>query len=235
MTSTPQQLFTPDPGTITDFTGKRPADIYNESVMPTVNSFLDLLGDDPGGLDEARKRRQQQAAVDASLLDEAPQEQNFVDQMLARKRGEEPVLPVDNDLYVTPTVDYNSAESNAPGSAPTKTEFKGGMKIKLANYGYDSDTSPDYNSNVLRIGHANNKLKDGVSAALTKSLAKRLGLKTGDYFEAVTAEGKVLKRRYDDTVPSVYRGKKLPETVDLYERSGKNNFGGTVVDIRPIR
>ena len=106
--------------------------------------------------------------------------------------------------------------------------------IKLANYGYASDTTKDYNSNVAKIGHANNKLESGVSAALTKSLAKRYGLKTGDYFEAITADGKVLRRRYDDTVPSTYKGKALPETVDLYEQSGSNKFGGTVVGLRTI-
>lgn len=130
-----------------------------------------------------------------------------------------------------PMVDYNAPIAS---QQPTTSQNSSGGTIKLANYGYASDTSPDYNSNVLRIGHANNPLKDGVSAALTKSLAKRHGLKTGDWFEIVTDKG-VMKRRYDDTVPTSYRGKPLPETVDLYELRGSNKFGGRVSEIRPLR
>lgn len=106
--------------------------------------------------------------------------------------------------------------------------------IKLSNYGYDSDSSPDYNSNVLRIGHADNKLVDGESAALTKSLADRYGLKSGDMFEATTEDGKKITRRYDDTVPNTYKGKPLPETVDLYNQNGSNSFGGKVIGIKPL-
>jgi hypothetical protein len=132
--------------------------------------------------------------------------------------------------------DYNAPiapTASAPASPATPIpRSKGGFK--LSNYGYDSDSSPDYNSNTLKIGHSNNPLKDGVSAALTKSLAERFGLKTGDYFEAETSDGKVLRRRYDDTVPTSYRGKKLPETVDLYEVNGSNKFGGQVTSIRKL-
>ena len=65
-------------------------------------------------------------------------------------------------------------------------------------------------------------------------MAQRLGLKTGDRFEVVTDDGRVFQRRYDDTVPSMYKGKPLPETVDLYNRSGSNKFGGVVKEIRPL-
>lgn len=133
-----------------------------------------------------------------------------------------------------PMEDYNMPVQEGPTQTTTKPQ-SGGLNIKLANYGYDSDTSPDYNSNVLKIGHANNPLKDGVSAALTKSLANRYGLKTGDMFEVTTADGKTMTRRYDDTVPGSYRGKKLPETVDLYELNGNNKFSGRVTGIRPLK
>jgi bifunctional DNA-binding transcriptional regulator/antitoxin component of YhaV-PrlF toxin-antitoxin module len=137
-------------------------------------------------------------------------------------------------------VDYNAPVQDAVLNQPIIQEAamplpKDGEAIKLANYGYDSDSSPDTNSNILKIGHANNKLEDGVSAALTKSLAQRYGLKTGDFFEITTADGKTMKRRYDDTVPRSYRGKSLPETVDLYERGGSNKFGGKVVEIKPLK
>jgi bifunctional DNA-binding transcriptional regulator/antitoxin component of YhaV-PrlF toxin-antitoxin module len=78
------------------------------------------------------------------------------------------------------------------------------------------------------------KLVDGRSAALTKSLARRYGLKTGDEFEVLTADGEIMVRTYDDTVPTTYKGKPLPETVDLYETRGSNSFGGTVVGIRKL-
>lgn len=108
------------------------------------------------------------------------------------------------------------------------------VDIKLANYGYDDDTSPDYNSNVLRIGHANNKLEDGKSAAITKSLANRLGLKTGDWVKVDTTQGEMVVR-YDDTVPSTYKGKPLPETVDIYRRNGSNDWGGKVKSISLLK
>lgn len=106
--------------------------------------------------------------------------------------------------------------------------------IKLSNYGYASDSTPDSYS-AAGIGHANNKLESGVSAAITKSLANRLGLKTGDWVEVQTADGKTLRRRYDDTVPSYdKRTGALPETVDLYEKGGSNSFGGRVTSIRKV-
>lgn len=233
------KLFAADPGHIFDFSGTHPAEIFNESVVPRVNSFLDLLGDDPSGLEDARQRREEELT------------RRTEDDMFAKKQDDdflsslraEPELPMDmGELAIPEMGDYDGpSRSAAPArSAPPEMvkdpESAGFIKssIKLANYGYDSDTSPDHNSNVLKIGHANNKLVDGYSAALTKTLAKRLGLKTGDEFDVITADGKVLTRRYDDTVPPSYKGKALPETVDLYETKGSNSFGGRVVGIRPV-
>lgn len=222
-------MFSTDPGHLFDFSGKRPADIFNEAILPKVNSFADLLGEDPMGLEDARRRRETQLQQDLSREAYAEQQDDAFLNQLNERRAQQgaarPPLAVDTG--------FDAGGYDAPITRPPART--GGGKIKLANYGYDSDSSPDHNSNVLRIGHANNKLEDGVSAALTKSLAKRYGLKTGDYFEAVTADGKVLRRRYDDTVPTTYKGKPLPETVDLYERNGSNNFGGSVVGIRPLR
>lgn len=149
-----------------------------------------------------------------------------------------------NDLLMTqpqqgavpeeePMEDYNMPVQQGTPQTPAQPQ-SGGLNIKLANYGYDSDTSPDTNSNILKIGHSNNPLKDGVSAALTKSLATRYGLKTGDMFEVTTADGKTMQRRYDDTVPNFYRGKPLPETVDLYETKGSNSFGGRVTGLKKL-
>jgi hypothetical protein len=85
---------------------------------------------------------------------------------------------------------------------------------------------------VLRIGNRNNKLVDGQSAAITASFAKKHGIKAGQSFEILTSDGKVQRRTYDDTVPPTYKGKALPETIDLYERGGSNNFGGKIVGLK---
>ncbi len=216
-------MFSTDPGKIFDFSSKKPADIFNEAILPTVNSFMDLVGNDPGGLEEASQRRKQRLEQNLSREALSRQEDDAFLANLMEQRDERQRQPVGD------VEGYDEPVSGAPTGDFDKTN------IKLANYGYDSDSSPDHNSNTLRIGHANNKLVDGYSAALTKSLAKRYGLKTGDEFQVVTADGKTMTRRYDDTVPTTYKGKPLPETVDLYERGGSNKFGGKVVGIRPLK
>lgn len=211
-------LFGTDPGFVTDFSGKSAAEIYNEAVVPRVNAF-----DAMGFLEEGRKRRDLQLQQD--LAEEAfsrNADDAFLAGLLDRRAPAGGSEPNFRDLSFT-AEDLTSADPKPAG------------RIKLSNYGYSSDSSPDYNSNVKRIGHSNNKLVNGVSAALTASLAKRLGIRPGQEFEAVTDDGKVYRRRYDDTVPTTYKGKPLPETVDLYDLNGSNAFGGTVVEIRPLK
>lgn len=212
-------LFGTDPGFVTDFSGKSAAEIYNEAVVPRVNAF-----DAMGFLEEGRRRRETQLEQD--LAQEAfsrNSDDEFLRDLTDRRSpsvgGSEPDF---DSLSMT----MDDLEPESGGS--------GGGAIKLSNYGYDTDTSPDYNSNVRRIGNRNNRLVDGVSAALTASLAKRMGILPGQEFEAVAKDGTVYRRRYDDTVPTTYKGKPLPETVDLYQRKGSNSFGGTIVEIRPI-
>ena len=103
--------------------------------------------------------------------------------------------------------------------------------IKLSNYGYADDTTPDSNS-ARGIGHSDNKLEDGTSAALSKSLANRLGVKTGDWLNIQTTQGP-MRVRYDDTVPDSdprVNGP-LPETIDIFRRNGSNGWGGKVTGI----
>jgi hypothetical protein len=239
-------LFSTDYGNISDFSAKRPSDIFNEAVVPRVNSFLDLLGEDPSGLEDARKRREQHTSeLDTRQMFDEQQDEEFIQQLRTNPRmeeGEDPVVTFNRPVQPAGAQSPTQAPSELPKPnirltekdiAPSGEGFDK-VSLKLSNYGYSSDSSPDYNSNVLKIGHANNKLEDGVSAALTKSLASRYGLKTGDKFEVVTADGKTMTRRYDDTVPTTYKGKKLPETVDLYEIKGSNKFGGKVVGIRKL-
>jgi hypothetical protein len=114
-----------------------------------------------------------------------------------------------------------------------KTSSTSGVSIKLSNYGYASDTTPDTNS-ANGIGHANNQLEDGKSAAISKSLADRLNLKTGDMVELQTTKG-TFQVRYDDTVPSTdSRTGDLPETVDIYRKDGSNGWGGKITKITKI-
>jgi len=229
-----QQLFTTDPGKITDFTGRSAADIFNSSVVPRVSALEQLFAQSNQMLD-ARKAEREQSSMKLSMspdLLQPPQESSF-DNLLGRA----PTEQADLSGLSVPQEDY-SAPLPAP-AAPTTPNLvpKGELRkssIKLSNYGYASDSSPDYNSNVAKIGHSNNKLEDGVSAALTRSLAKRMGIPKGGWFEAVTADGETIKRRYDDTVPVSYKGKALPETVDLYNLKGSNSFGGKIVGIRPL-
>jgi len=216
----PALLFQPNSENITDFSKISAGSIFNDSIVPKFNVLEE--GDALRSQELERNTAQdiyRQQADDAFLM-QAPRSSVVADESM---------------------VDYNAL---IPNLGETRSKLGVGVQpqnpvnkdgFKLSNYGYDSDSSPDTNSNVLRIGHSNNKLEDGVSAALTKSLARRYGLKTGDMFEAVTADGKVLTRRYDDTVPDKYRGRALPETVDLYERKGSNAFGGIVTQIRPIK
>lgn len=103
--------------------------------------------------------------------------------------------------------------------------------IKLSNYGYESDSTPDTNSKN-GIGHSDNRLTDEYSAAVTKSLAFKLGLKNGDEFIAHTSKGDLVLK-YDDTVPAKdSRTGSLPETVDIYRKQkGSNDWGGKVYGI----
>lgn len=182
--------------------------------------FNNTVGQILAGLDQnAAQNVQRQEAGQRDLL----QGSQEINDLLLRQ-------PVVSQEIEEPIEDYT-----APLPSQTQVQPQsGGLNIKLANYGYASDTSPDHNSNVLKIGHANNPLKDGLSAALTKSLASRYGLKTGDMFEVTTADGKTMTRRYDDTVPTTYKGRPLPETIDLYETKGSNTFGGRVVGLKKL-
>lgn len=194
----------------TDFTKMSSGEIFNNTVV----SILDDLDSHAASLEAKR-------AGDLELLNAESQETS---DLLA-------ALPVGESEVEEDVVDYNAPLEMQPQKAFLPIQEGG---FKLSNYGYASDSSPDYNSNVLRIGHANNRLEDGVSAALTKSLAQRYGLKTGDMFQITTADGETQTRRYDDTVPNTYKGKPLPETVDLYELKGSNKFGGKVTSIKKL-
>lgn len=201
-----------------DFSQLSSADIFNQTIVPILQDL------DENAL-RIQERRQQQ---DQLLMNESAQTADIIGSFAPTSVNQD-VVDYNAPINAAPVVPAQvSAQSQPQQQSIPQSGFK------LSNYGYASDSSPDYNSNVLRIGHANNKLEDGVSAALTKSLAKRYGLKTGDMFEIVTADGKTMVRRYDDTVPTTYKGKPLPETIDLYNTKGSNSFGGRVTSLRKL-
>lgn len=122
-------------------------------------------------------------------------------------------------------------EAPAPASENTTLE---GLNIKLSNYGYASDTTPDSYS-ARGIGHANNSLVSGRSVAITKRLADKMGIQRGAVLEIDTDKGKKLVT-YDDTVPSYdKRTGALPDTIDIYRKNGSNSWGGKVQGVRIVR
>jgi len=119
-----------------------------------------------------------------------------------------------------------------PGTETSMVIPKDGFK--LSNYGYPSDTTPDRNSR-RGIGHSNNQMIPGESAAITKSLADRLKLKHGDKLKIETTKGD-FTIFYHDTVPSTDpRTGDLPETIDIYRpKDGSNGWGGRVTKVSKI-
>ncbi len=204
---TPVKLFSPDIGQIADFSKISSGEIFNQSIAP---KFADTPMETPAPVEN---------------LYTPPASDPFIRPPAAASTQQGSV-----GVVAQPQTQTNY---DAPISEKQKS-VTGDLDLKLSNYGYNSDSSPDYNSNVLRVGHADNKLESGVSAALTKSLATKFGLKTGQMFEATTSTGEVLRRRYDDTVPSTYKGKPLPETIDLYNLNGNNYFGGKITSLRAL-
>jgi len=230
-----QQLFSTDPGKITDFSGRSVADIFNASVVPRMSALEQAFAQSNQMLDarKAERERESEALNISPDLLKLPSRDDAFESLL----GQAPTEQNDLSEFAVPQEDYSAPLPTPVAPVTPNLQPKGDFRkstIKLSNYGYDSDSSPDYNSNVLKIGHSNNKLEDGVSAALTRSLAKRMGIPKGGWFEAVTSDGQTIKRRYDDTVPVSYKGKALPETVDLYNVKGSNSFGGKIVGIRPL-
>ena len=143
--------------------------------------------------------------------------------------------------FADPLEGNGSTSDGSPGVLPmppqdgpktSAIQFK--QPIKLSNYGYTSDTTPDSFSSA-GIGHSNNKLIDGTSAAITKSLANQLGIKSGEWFIAKTTKGD-FRLRYDDTVPATdKRTGPLPPTIDIYRKSkGSNDWGGKVLGFQKI-
>jgi hypothetical protein len=184
---------------------------YKTKVKDTFMNWLKTQPDDLDPIDAGKKYQEIKTQIKTGeMLPPAL----YVPAMLERPTFADPVAP--------------------DPSAPKTSAITFPNPIKLSNYGYASDKTPDSWS-AKGIGHANNKLIDGTSAAITKSLATELGLKSGDWFIAKTTRG-TFRLRYDDTVPSYdKRTGPLPPTIDVYRKtSGSNNWGGKVLAIEKI-
>lgn len=101
--------------------------------------------------------------------------------------------------------------------------FSGGSgPIRVTNYGYSGDHTPDTNSNKLRKGSRNNRLVPGVSAALDPELARQIGARPGDII-AIEHDNGTQYVTYDD-VAELQSG---TGTIDIYRpNSGSNNWAG---------
>lgn len=99
--------------------------------------------------------------------------------------------------------------------------------IKMTNYGYANDTTPDTNSNVLKKGNRNNRLVPGVSVALTQDYANYIGAQLGDAIEFTDANGQTRVGVYDDTSGT--------HPIDWYRPSaGSNKWSGHAVSARVV-
>lgn len=121
-----------------------------------------------------------------------------------------------------------------PSAASSQSASAWRTNIKMSNFGYPGDHTPDSNSENS-IGHADNIMRDGQSAAITRSLAVKLGLKRGAVIELQTTEGRMIVT-YDNTVPTDdERTGPLPETIDIFRKSnGSNGWGGRVQGVKLI-
>lgn len=128
----------------------------------------------------------------------------------------------------------NSGIRSLPNSKPGDGKLIPLNDIKLSNYGYAGDTYSDTNS-AAGIGHSDNRLVDGMSVALTASLAKQYGIARGDRLRLHTTKG-IIEAVYDDTVPTKTKdGKPLPPTFDLYRKSnGSNGWSGKVTGFEKL-
>ena len=106
-----------------------------------------------------------------------------------------------------------------------------GGSIEITNYGYPGDFSSDRNSNYFATGLGGSRpLIPGISAALSRSLASKLGVRPGAVIEFLDANGRSYLVTYDDQSP---RGN---QNIDVYRPTfGSNNFCARVRAARVLR
>jgi hypothetical protein len=113
-------------------------------------------------------------------------------------------------VYTKGTAPKGGVDKDGKPTADTNP----GMRMRVTQYGYSDD--PYMDSNTLKgLGIQNRRLEPGVSMALTRSAAKALGVKPGDWVKIeYKGKGGTQIRRYDDRAPQA------DQRVDLYNPSG---------------
>ena len=195
---------------------------YKTKVKDTFSAWLQTQPPDLDPIEAGKKYTEIKSSI---LKNDMPPPDLFIPSMAPMPSFSDPLegVSADGAPGVLPMPPQDGPKTSA-------IQFKN--PIKLSNYGYATDSTPDSWS-AKGIGHANNKLIDGTSAAITKTLANDLGLKTGDWFIAKTTKGD-FRLRYDDTVPATdKRTGPLPPTIDIYRKTkGSNSWGGKVLGLQ---
>jgi len=89
------------------------------------------------------------------------------------------------------------------------------MRIKITQYGYANDETPDSNTQA-HIGVQNIELEQDLSCAVTDSAKHALGAHVGDWLRIDFGGGQTLYRRIDDRAPE------HDQRVDIYMVQGFN-------------
>jgi GH24 family phage-related lysozyme (muramidase) len=181
----PSQLFSTDPGKITDFSGVRPADVFNNAILPKLSSLESLLGEDPAGLEEASQRRNMQAQSDDERYRFNSQQDDAFLSQLYQNREQAATAPVTQD------VDYNAPlptpTTSASTAQPTNLEPQGAqlrsvpMAKNLTDFvkhfeGYNPKTYDDFKQMSIGYGTRARKGETSISKEEAESrLADELG------------------------------------------------------------
>lgn len=95
---------------------------------------------------------------------------------------------------------------------PAKSQG-GGIIGKATQYGYANDSTPDYNSNVLKIGMRDNPLTPH-AAALTKLMQRQINAQPGDAIETIDGKGNKHVEYFADRAPE------SDARIDFYKPQG---------------
>lgn len=182
--------------------------------------FNDWLSKQPDDIDPVQVGKKYDEIKARAIDDAAPLDLNL--------------MPTTGDEFYDVNDFLQQPPTDPTQPLPRTSAIRFDSPLKLSNYGYASDTTPDSFS-AKGIGHRNNKLIDGRSAAVSKGLAKQLGLKHDDWFVVHTNRGS-FPVQYHDTVPdSDPRTGPLPPTIDIYRKSkGSNSWGGKVFAVEKL-
>jgi hypothetical protein len=105
------------------------------------------------------------------------------------------------------------------------------MKIRITQYGYANDSTPDSNTRA-HIGVQNIELAQDVSCAVTDSAKHALGAHVGDWLRIDFGSGNVVYRRIDDRAPE------NDQRVDMYMvqgyHRGLHDYADVSLTIAPL-